>query len=187
MVEPVAAPGRDELRDVVQVLDAEPFLPPLVVDLALWVGDYYASGPGDALAMAMPPAARGGRRAAFRTTRRVAMGSDAIRTGVARGAKQRAALELLRRKPGLTLQEFAREGIGLMTLRSLARAGVVTLREEVVERDPFAAGPAAQPGLLVDGDHLRAGRALTTEQAAALARLSAVANGGPSGRRCCTA
>ena len=32
-----------------------------VVDLALWVGEYYASGPGDALAVAMPPSARRGR------------------------------------------------------------------------------------------------------------------------------
>ncbi len=179
VVEADASPGRDELREVVQVLDAEPFLPPLVVELALWVAVYYASGPGEALAMAMPPAARGGRRAAFRTTRRVEMGSDAIRTGVARGAKQRAALELLRRKPGLTLQEFAREGIGLMTLRSLARAGVVTLREEVVERDPFAAGPAGAAGSSWSMETTTGpGRALTNEQAAALSRLSALSNSG---------
>ena len=37
-----------------RVLDDEPFLPVHVVDLALWVGEYYACGPGDVLTMAMP-------------------------------------------------------------------------------------------------------------------------------------
>ena len=43
------------LKDIIDVLDATPFVPPGVVDLALWVADYYACGPGEALAAAMPP------------------------------------------------------------------------------------------------------------------------------------
>jgi primosomal protein N' (replication factor Y) len=39
------------------VLDATPFLPADVVDLAAWVADYYACGIGDAIATAMPPRA----------------------------------------------------------------------------------------------------------------------------------
>jgi primosomal protein N' (replication factor Y) len=65
-----APPEGARLRDLSQILDREPFLPPGIVDLALWVGDYYASGPGDALAIAMPPLARQGRASAFRTTKR---------------------------------------------------------------------------------------------------------------------
>ena len=66
-----AAPPGDsvELRDVLEVLDREPFLPPDVVQLTEWVADYYLAGPGAALSAAMPPhaltsrAMRSGRRA----------------------------------------------------------------------------------------------------------------------------
>jgi primosomal protein N' (replication factor Y) len=46
------------LRDIARVLDREPFLPGPVLDLALWVADYYLCTPGEALAAAMPPLAR---------------------------------------------------------------------------------------------------------------------------------
>lgn len=46
-----------EVKDLIEVLDDEPFLPESIVDLALWVSDYYLAGPGDALAAAMPPGA----------------------------------------------------------------------------------------------------------------------------------
>jgi primosomal protein N' (replication factor Y) len=43
------------LKDVIDVFDAAPFVPAGVVDLGLWVADYYACGPGEAIAAAMPP------------------------------------------------------------------------------------------------------------------------------------
>src|SRR5690348_278235 len=45
------------IRDVIDVLDPEPYLPADVVSLALWVAEYYASGAGDAVEAAMPPRA----------------------------------------------------------------------------------------------------------------------------------
>lgn len=50
------APGPD-IKDIVDVFDQEPFLPPDVVRLAAWVSEYYACGIGDAIAAAMPPRA----------------------------------------------------------------------------------------------------------------------------------
>ncbi len=46
-----------ELRDLLDLFDPEPYLPEEVVDLALWMADYYAASPGEALAAAMPPRA----------------------------------------------------------------------------------------------------------------------------------
>jgi len=43
------------VKDLVDVLDAAPFLPGDVVELGRWVGEYYACGPGEALGAAMPP------------------------------------------------------------------------------------------------------------------------------------
>jgi primosomal protein N' (replication factor Y) len=50
-------PSREKLRDIFDVIDEEPFLPPAIVDLCLWVAEYYFCGPGEALAAAMPPRA----------------------------------------------------------------------------------------------------------------------------------
>jgi primosomal protein N' (replication factor Y) (superfamily II helicase) len=43
------------LKEVLDVLDDEPFLPSEVLALVSWVADYYASGIGEAMAAAMPP------------------------------------------------------------------------------------------------------------------------------------
>ena len=50
-------PVEGDVKDLIEVLDDEPFLPDAIVDLALWVSDYYLAGPGDTLAAAMPPGA----------------------------------------------------------------------------------------------------------------------------------
>ena len=61
------AEGTDA-KEIVEALDLEPFVPPSVVGLCRWVAEYYVSGIGDALAVAMPPGARG-RASAFKTLR----------------------------------------------------------------------------------------------------------------------
>jgi primosomal protein N' (replication factor Y) len=173
-------PDRTELRDVLRLIDPEPFLPPVVVDLALWVGEYYASGPGDALAIAMPPASRRGERTRFRTVLRAELAA-ALPAHPPRGVKQREALELLRRRPGLTLQECVREGVSTATVRSLARHDLVVLREETLERDPFADadGGGADAGSIWSVEAERDWeRALTGEQEAALRQLGAWAAAG---------
>src|SRR6202000_194186 len=44
-------------KPLIDVLDADAFLPASVVALAAWVADYYAAGIGAAIATAMPPRA----------------------------------------------------------------------------------------------------------------------------------
>jgi primosomal protein N' (replication factor Y) len=163
------------LRDVVEVLDAEPFLPPSIVDLALWIGEYYASGPGDALAVAMPPSARRGRRSAFRTVPVAALTDEGRGAPAVRGPKQQTALEVLRAEAeGLTLPELLRRGVSSASVRSLVRAGLLRLDDRVVERDPLATG-AASGGDWTLARENHDGRALTAEQDAALGQLEAAA------------
>jgi primosomal protein N' (replication factor Y) len=45
------------LRDIADLLDREAFLPEPILDLALWMADYYMCSPGEAIASAMPPLA----------------------------------------------------------------------------------------------------------------------------------
>ncbi|MCC7007450.1 MAG: primosomal protein N' [Acidobacteria bacterium] len=170
-----APPAEAALRDVRAVLDAGAFLPESIVDLALWVGEYYASGPGDALAVAMPPAARreGGR--AFRTASIVTLHGDA--DGPLAGARQRQAIDILRQQPaGLSLAALARAGVTSATIRTLVRRGLASVRSEVVERDPFQAASAEDDGPWAIRADVDSNRRLTEEQAGALAELTAAAD-----------
>ncbi|MEO7276192.1 MAG: primosomal protein N' [Vicinamibacterales bacterium] len=46
-----------KVKEIIDVLDVEPFLPADVLALATWVAEYYACGIGDAIAATMPPRA----------------------------------------------------------------------------------------------------------------------------------
>jgi primosomal protein N' (replication factor Y) (superfamily II helicase) len=236
------APVDGDVKDLIEVLDEEPFLPAAIVDLALWVSDYYLAGPGDTLAAAMPPGAWVESQLRYRLTAsgraalqgddgtprmqvlaRLAKGPKTLRgradtgiaslerdgliervtaiTGRARafrtaviatltpagaslaaaqsvapdatlGARQQAALAALaatgQPQPVGALREHR---VDLGTLRRLAGRGLVHLREEVSERDPFAGGAAP----VVERDETRA---LTEEQAAALATLAGLLDSG---------
>lgn len=50
-------PDPGTIKPITDILDDSPFLPADVVNLATWVADYYACGPGEAMAAAMPPRA----------------------------------------------------------------------------------------------------------------------------------
>ncbi len=165
------APEGAELRDVAAVLDTEPFLPADVVDLALWVGEFYACGPGDALTVAMPPAARRGESDAFRLRVRVFPGQTPDTPP--RGARQRALLAALDgHADGVLQSALAASGITPDVVRRAAVAGLVRLSEEVDERDPFAAG---EGGWAVSSTAVDA-RPLTDEQRAALETLTTAAD-----------
>ncbi len=90
VVDRSASPATGGLKPLRDVLDVEPMLPADVVGLALWVGEYYACGAGEALAAAMPP------RAWVVSERRVAI-TEAGRAALADrpGPARRRLLEML--------------------------------------------------------------------------------------------
>ncbi|MBA2301872.1 MAG: primosomal protein N' [Acidobacteria bacterium] len=47
----------EQVKDLIDILDEQPFLPADVLRLVQWVSNYYACGAGEALASAMPPRA----------------------------------------------------------------------------------------------------------------------------------
>ncbi len=165
-------------RDVAEVVDTESYLPEQVVDLALWVADYYVAGPGDALAMALPPMARRGGKTAFRTMKVVSLIPAVAGTEppTPKGGRQQEALTLLAPTPdGVSTDVLKKHGVSVPTVRSLERLGLVQFRDEVVERDPFqgAADGGSTPWTLGAGRH--EGRDLTPEQALAYRHLEEAA------------
>jgi primosomal protein N' (replication factor Y) (superfamily II helicase) len=166
-----------DAKDVVDVFDAEPFLPATVVALARWVAEYYVAGIGDAISVAMPPGAA--RRASSYKTRRIvsitAHGLAAnLDTTRHRGLtpKQSQAIEVLTGAPaGLPASDLRERGITANVVSRLVKHGLATIRDEADERDPFER--SALPVVAADPD-----RQLTSEQAAAVEGLSARADAG---------
>ena len=252
-----ADPAVTTLKSLVDVFDPEPMLPAAVVDLALWVSEYYACGPGEAVAAAMPPrawvvserhaqiteagltalgkrpgaarhtvlelladgsarpvtqlgrlvAARRGRMArgarglhallgamardglvtldqalkgtasAFKTirvARITAHGLALAEGGASLGVRQREALEILRGTPdGVAVPALTRRGISGDTVRRLTEKGGLTLRREVIERDPWPTETLA----IADSEN-GSDRVLTADQVTAVNALMPAARSG---------
>ena len=171
--------GTFAVRDVLDVLDQTPFLPADVLQLTDWVADYYLAGPGATLAAAMPPHALANRVDGFRTVRTVSLTAEGLDLAgspdqgavASLGRRQRELLQLLKGAPdGLTTPELARRGISSAVVSRLRSLRLVTIRKQQVDRDPFATGGAAMIEPSQD-----AGRTLTADQHAAVARLGELA------------
>jgi len=179
------APAGDvEAKDVREVLDDTPFLPPAVVELCAWVADYYMAGLGDAIGVALPPGAKA-RASSYKTRKLVSLtahglaaledslsgprSAQADRAGLT--AKQRAAVQALGGSTGLSLKELRERGVTAAVLSRLAAGQFIASRDAPDERDPFARAAL----VTVDYD---ASRPATPEQAAACDALVALAGAG---------
>ena len=178
----VAEPSGRDLKEVIEVVDAAPFLPPTVVDLCRWVAEYYVAGAGDTMAAALPPGAQK-RASGFRTQRIVSVtahGLSVAEAGSTSGsaanglsrpvtAKQLAALQDLAAAPaGLSSSILRDRGVGAEMIARLVQRGLATVRDERDERDPFERA-AAMPSMPPETE-----RQLTDEQAEAFSELSAL-------------
>ena len=170
-----------EPRDLSEVLDEEPFLPPAIVDLCRWVAEYYMAGFGDAIGVAMPPGSRRGD--AHKTQRMVAatphglsaVGAGSSQSGVSLTPRQRDVLEMLADAPvGLPAATLRDRGATVDVVRRLVARGLVASREERHERDPFEG--TGQMDVARDDDRL-----LTPEQEASVATLGRLADAGSFG------
>ena len=167
----------ESVKDIVEVLDREPFLPPGVMKLCEWVAEYYLAGIGDAVAVAMPPGARA-RATSFKTRQVATVTAHGLAWGQNRGEapgltpKQLAALDILAAAGvGIPLGELRDRGVTRDVLARLATRGLVTLRAEAEDRDPFER--AAMADRVPDS-----GRDLTPEQRASFEQLAALVEAG---------
>jgi primosomal protein N' (replication factor Y) len=159
----------DKIKNILEVLDDDAFLPGPVVDLALWVSEYYACGAGDALAAAVPSTQA---HKTIRIATLTAQGHDPVVLDLSRALpkRQREAIDLLRGSPhGLPVPALNERGISTDVLQRLAGKGLIALHHQRIERDPFASGAAASTAIA------SAGRVLTGEQSSALHALAVAA------------
>ena len=134
-----------ELRDLIAVLDSTPFLPTTVVGLCQWVADYYMTGIGDVISVAMPPGAKK-RISSYKLqpiTTATVDGLAIVRNtenldSRGLGQKQIAALQLLSENPsGMSSAALRQKSIGGDVVNRLVRRGLATVRKEHENRDPF--------------------------------------------------
>ena len=167
------------IRPYLKALDDRAFVPAGVVDLARWTADYYAAGAGATITAVLPPKTRDERADAHKVRRLVAITPAGLTAGETAAstqpaairitAKQREALDVLSGVPaGLPMTELASRGVSADVVSRLARSGLVSIRKEKQERDPFAASGFVAPAA-------DAARRLTAEQLTALERLTALA------------
>ena len=139
MGEVAAADTAYTIKSIGQVLDAAAFVPADVLKLTEWVSDYYLAGPGATLAAALPPHGLTSRRDRFKTRRVVSLTAAALDEFLPKvTARQRDAIALLRGSPeGVPSPELAGRGVTAATVTRLMALGLISIREERVDRDPF--------------------------------------------------
>jgi primosomal protein N' (replication factor Y) len=116
-------PRNDSLKDILEVLDSEPFLNSDVVALVQWVSEYYACGIGEAIAAAMPPRA-------WIESERYAQLVEGVeeKIGTERGSR-RQILENLRPGKPVRIDRLTRLGGSHAALLALERDGLIMLTQ----------------------------------------------------------
>jgi primosomal protein N' (replication factor Y) len=157
------------LKSALAVIDAEPVLDPLLLDLLRWSADYYRHPPGEVIAAALPVALRSGT-GAIATAERWTL-SAAARTGAAepigtRANKLRAVVDLLAANGTAGAAELAAlSNRWRDQVRELEKRGwVVRVRAEAMPVAATADALEAARGI---------GPELTPEQSRAVAAIEA--------------
>jgi primosomal protein N' (replication factor Y) len=160
------------LKDVTDVVDEAPLVPPPLLDLAAWMAEHYLAPPGECYRLVLPPAGIRASRAIARLTDGVAPnGGDPLLAALSGGPLPVSTLaRRLGRDPTSHLTRLRREG-RIAVEQDLSASGfrmvqVATLAEgagepagkaqrEVVERLRAAGGRARVPDLVRDRQSLR--------------------------------
>src|SRR5262245_54489376 len=140
---PTAGPGDAErpLKDVLQILDEAPLVPPPLLDLAAFVADHYLAPPGECYRLVLPPAGVRASRAVVRLAK-PGGADDPLLKHLQSGPLRLSALEKrFGRDPLARLSRLRREGT-VAVEQSLDAPGFRELQVAVLE----AAGEPALRG-----------------------------------------
>ncbi|MGH8435263.1 MAG: replication restart helicase PriA [Pseudomonas sp.] len=140
-----------QLHDIETILEAEPSLPPDLLELCRWVADYYLTPLGLVLRTALPAVLSSDVRTdqPLKKRKRIRIVRElptlATREQVfGKAQRQRELYELIESLGGTAeLAHVTRQlGFAHALVRALARRELIRTEEEAVARDPFAALPA---------------------------------------------
>ncbi|MGQ0562730.1 MAG: replication restart helicase PriA [Gemmatimonadota bacterium] len=140
------------IRDIDALLEPQPSIPADVLELCRWLSEYYVLPLGQVLKTAVPAVLSGSveideplkTRRVLRITRELATLGEREEV-FGRAQRQRDLYELLENTGGFgeIAHLVSRLGFSYPLINGLVTRGVAEIAEERVERDPFAALPAA--------------------------------------------
>ena len=164
-----------KLRPILKLLGAQSLVTPEILKLARWIGEYYCCPVEVALKSVLPEAVR--KEAAGWRERLIVRAIAQTGETPALTKRQREVMDVLARSPEAPLQELlSTANTTAETLRRLEDKGLLAIRPEISERDPYAREeilPTQPLGLNADQ-----ARSLT----AVLAALDAVATAPKPGK-----
>jgi primosomal protein N' (replication factor Y) (superfamily II helicase) len=129
-----APPDGVKIRPVTEVLDATPLIPPDLVELALWVADYYFTTPGEVIRALLPPGSEVSGVMVVRVPEKVAVLGAGGLLPAGLNSRQEELLHLLINSGPLTVDEVSkRSGIREASrwLESLEARSLVEIVPEV--------------------------------------------------------
>lgn len=148
------------------------WLSPALVELGLWVSEYYVASPWKAFALIVPATLRRPRQRMLVRYRALPVPDE-----LDASTRRRAALEAIQRQPATARELREACGVGPALLRAMVRDGLI---ERVLEPVPAAASPppVAAGEMRCDEDDY----ALTDGQSAAVERILAALDAPPDMR-----
>ena len=155
--------GRD-LKEVAQVLDESPLVPPPLLDLAAWMADHYLAPPGECYRMVLPPAGVRASRAVVRLVKPGESPEDPVVRLLGAGPLRLTALEKrLGQDPQARVARLRRAGVVAVD-QEIGAPGFRESRVAVLGDPPFESKGRAQAEVL---ERLRAagGRARVADLA----------------------
>jgi primosomal protein N' (replication factor Y) len=164
------------VRNLIDILDSDPFLPADIVALALWVAEYYACGVGEAIAAAMPP------RAWIESERHARITEAGHERVLLERGLRRQALDRMAGDRPVRIDTLAKAASGLhAALAGLERDGLITITRPLKGR-ASAFRTVRVAALTVQGHEIAAAAAddgprLGTRQREALAVLAGTPDG----------
>jgi len=148
VVGPAAEGGGRELKDVLQLLDEEPLVPPPLLDLADFVAAHYLAPPGECFKLVMPPAGVRASRAVARLLKPIESGADPVLQALAKGPLRVSTLaQRLGRDPQARLARLQKDGVVAVD-QDLSTAGFREVRVAVRTETPAGRLGRAQAEVL---------------------------------------
>jgi primosomal protein N' (replication factor Y) len=146
--------GRTRLKTLLEVVDDDSLLTPLMLDLARWIARHYCCAQGQALDAVLPASVKAGVGMREVTRLSIDPGVRAQLPDLKLAPKQRRALEVLAESDeGMTASELARlAGCTLGPIRALERRNLVLATRHTVAPDELESLPP-EPAEHLDLNH----------------------------------
>jgi primosomal protein N' (replication factor Y) (superfamily II helicase) len=142
------------LRAIVAPLDRKPLLTPAVLELGLWIAERYGAAPGEGLRAVVPAPVRRGATGRVVKHATLLASKDEVSAYLLENADRAATrarcalLKTLLQKGDAPLSDVLKDaGVGPSVVKTLAKAGLISIRSVAEDDDGFDATPnvAAAP------------------------------------------